>query len=124
MPRNKRSRQQAPLAFRIAVGGVLPALLILIGLHDVVTGQSLFNFSSAQFTEHIARYTLSEIAARVNGISAMGLGIGLGLRGLGGWLGRRSLPTDRLVAPLIVISVLLFLTAHWFLPGYVSLIGS
>ncbi|TVQ39400.1 MAG: hypothetical protein EA419_10965 [Wenzhouxiangella sp.] len=121
MASERKTNQQAPLWFRIVTGIVLPSVLILIGLHDVIVGQTLFVFSSAEFRENVSRYALVGWAARIGGAGMMGLGVGFGLRSLAGLVGRQRLPTDRLANPILMVSVLLILLGHWFLPGYVSL---
>ncbi len=105
------------------MGVVLPGLLVAVGLHDLITGETLFIFSSSEFRQNVARYALVESAARISGAAMIGLGIGIGLRNLAGLIGRKQLPSDSLAVPTIIISLLLFLVAHWFLPGYESLSG-
>lgn len=121
MRRRQKSPQQPPLWFRVITGVLLPGLLILIGLHDVIAGQTLFVFGSSEFRDNVARYTLVATAARISGLATIGLGIGFGLRSLASLLRRQSLPTDRFANPLLIISLLLLLLGHWILPGQVSL---
>ena len=121
MARNDQSSQPSPIWFRLFAGALLPGLLILIGVHDAVVGENLFVFAGSEFRENVARYALVETAARISGVATIGLGIGFGLRNLAGLLGRQRLWTDRLANPVLVISLLGLLVAHWALPGYVSL---